>query len=88
MTDIYWRKGKFNMDAINEGNNRENEGTNRKNDYYQQQCVKLQLYSIYGVMGNSIASGKRCEELKRMFKSFIESNEQNRMDNDKERNYY
>lgn len=68
------------MDTINEGNN-------RVNDYYQQQCVKLQLYSIYGVMGNNV-SGKRCEELKRMFKSFIESNEQNRMDNDKERNYY
>lgn len=69
------------MDAINEGNNREN-------DYYQQQCVKLQLYSVYGAMGNSNVSGKRCEEVKRMFKSFIGSNEQNRMNNDKERNYY
>ena len=81
MTDIYWRKGKFNMDAINEGDNREN-------DYYQQQCVKLQLYSIYGAMGNSDADCTRCEQMKRILESWIRFNEQNRMDNDKERNYY
>ena len=69
------------MDAINEGNNREN-------DYYQQQCVKLQLYSIYGAMGNIDADGTRCEQMKRILESWIRFNEQNRMGNDKERNYY
>lgn len=75
------------MDTINEGNNREN-------DYHQQQCVKLQLYSIYGAygaygaIGDSDDDGTRCEQMKRILESWIRFNEQNRMDNDKERNYY